>query len=234
MRKTTGLLGAAVACLVGVWLLRPTAPPATDAAEGFLPAIPEACRLRHEHHLRRIRGGPIDLALFGDSLMRGWEDHDDLWHTEFEPRRAGLFATTGDTTSNLLWRLRNGEADGYEARQCVVLIGINNRKHHSPAETAAGIAACVTELKKRQPKAAILLHGLLPQGRSQTDGGRRFVNAVNEPLATMADVRFVDLGQALLEADGTMSEAISPDGTHLTKAGYERWWQALKPLLDSR
>jgi lysophospholipase L1-like esterase len=49
---------------------------------------------------------------------------------------------------------------------------------------------------------------------------------VNELIAKLSDgetVFFRDHGPALLDADGRLTADVSPDGTHLTRLGYERW-----------
>lgn len=207
--------------------------------EGFIAEIPDAARLRHEHHLRRIRNvrkeGPVELAFFGDSIARGWEDHDELWNQLFQNRNTGLFATTNDTTSNLLWRIQNGEADGYKARGMIVLIGINNRRKHNASDTARGIGEVIRQLRLKQPQAKILLIGLLPQGHEPSHKGRVFVNEVNETIKTLADdttLFFRDYSTTLLNSQGVLDQTISLDGTHLTPQGYQKWAVVLEKDLQ--
>ena len=210
--------------------------PAWEPVEGFNREIPDAVRLRHEFHLAQIRKGPLDLIFFGDSIARGWEDYDDLWATHFAPRRCGLFATSYDTTSNLIWRIDHGELDNVKPKAVVVLIGTNNRKDTSQTadDIAKGIDAIVKRIQVKQPDAKILLLGILPQGRRPTNAGRVMFSSVNAIVAKFADektVFFSDHGPFILEPDGRLSEAVSPDGTHLTRLGYERWATALEPDL---
>ncbi|RBF14452.1 SGNH/GDSL hydrolase family protein, partial [Xanthomonas oryzae] len=41
-------------------------------------------------------------------------------------------------------------------------------------------------------------------------------------------VRLVDIGPKLVQADGTLPEALMPDGTHPSEAGYRIWAHALR------
>ena len=90
------------------------------------------------------------------------------------------------------------------------------------------------QAKPKQPQAKLLLLGILPQGRRPTDSGRLMFTRVNALIAKLADgkmVFFRDHGPSLLEPDGQLSEAVSPDGTHLSRFGYERWAAVLEPDL---
>lgn len=210
--------------------------PAWEPVEGYIREIPDAVRLRHEHHLRQIRKGPLDLIFFGDSIARGWEDFDDLWEKHFASRRCGLFATSHDTTSNLLWRIDHGELEDVAPKVVVVLIGTNNRKDASQTadDIAKGIEAVINRIRVKQPQAKVLLLGILPLCRKPNDSDRVMYRHVNDILAKLSDeqtVFFRDHGSILLEADGQLTEAISPDGTHLTRLGYERWATVLEPDL---
>lgn len=218
------------------WTNRVVHVPAWQPVEGFIREIPEAVRLRHEYHLHWIRKGPLDMVFFGDSIARGWEDYEDLWEKHFGSRRCGLFATSHDTTSNLLWRLDHGELDGYTPRLVVVLIGTNNRKDtvQTAEEIAKGIETILARIRSQQPQARVLLLGILPQGYSPRDPGRDLFRRVNQIVETLSDGKTVfyrDYGPALLEPDGRLSPEISPDGTHLTRKGYERWAEAMEPDL---
>ena len=139
-----------------------------------------------------------------------------------------MFATSHDTTSNLLWRLDHGELDGVSPKVVVVLIGTNNRKDttQTAEDVAKGIEAVVNRIKAKQPAAKILLLGILPQGRRTSDSGRLMFDRVNALIAKLSDgetVFYRDHGPALLDADGRLTTEVSPDGTHLTRLGYERW-----------
>ena len=202
--------------------------PAWEPVEGFIREIPDAVRLRHEYHLEQIRKGPLDVIFFGDSIARGWEDHEDLWQQHFAPRHCGLFAASHDTTSNLLWRIDHGELDNVTPKLVIVLIGTNNRKDTSQTaeDIAKGIRTILDRIREKQPQAKILLLGILPQGHRPSASSRIMLDRVNRLISQFSDgknVFFRDHGPFLLEADGQLSVAVSPDGTHLSRLGYERW-----------
>ena len=116
----------------------------------------------------------------------------------------------------------------------VLLIGTNNRwVKDDPADIALGIAAVVERVREQLPAAKVLVLGILPQGRAADASSRRVFAGVNCRLVDLdgGPVTVRDVGGCLLEPDGTLSSAISTDGTHLTRAGYVRLADALGPLV---
>lgn len=192
-------------------------------------------RTRHAEFVAAKRATDFDVICLGDSLTWGWDDHRDLWAERVTARPTAFFAIGGDTTNSLLWRVDHGELDGPPPKLVVVLIGTNNRWVKDDAEDiAGGIAAVVARVRVRVPTAKVLLLGMLPQGHRPGDSGRRLFAAVNQLLMPLDDGRFVfvrDVGGCLLEPDGELTTDTSEDGTHLTRAGYERLAVALGPEL---
>ena len=59
---------------------------------------------------------------------------------------------------------------------------------------------------------------------------------VNANLAGLAEkvenVLFLDIGDRLVEPDGTISKEIMPDRLHVAPKGLDIWAEALIPVLD--
>jgi lysophospholipase L1-like esterase len=194
-------------------------------------------RTRHAEFVADSQNGGYDVLCLGDSLTWGWDDHRDVWAERVTPRRTAFHAIGNETTNGLLWRIDHGELDGLDPKLVVVLIGTNNRwVTDDPDDIAGGIAAVVGRLRERLSRAKVLVLGLLPQGRSANDASRRVFAEVNRRVAAFdgGPVAVRDVGGCLLEPDGSLSDAISPDGTHLTRAGYARLADALGPLVRER
>ena len=73
-------------------------------------------------------GTNLDLAFVGDSITRRWrgDGNKEVWNKYWGSYRAVNMGIGGDRTQNVLWRLKNGQLDGYQARVFVVMIGTNN------------------------------------------------------------------------------------------------------------
>lgn len=194
---------------------------------------------RHEDRqalAQRLRN--VHLVLIGDSLTHGWESESGypVWEQRFAEARALNLGFSGDRTEHVLWRLRNGALNDVQACLAVVLIGTNNigQRGDSPERVTGGIGAVVAEILERSPATHVLLLGLLPRGRTPTDLIRGRVAAVNNRLAKTAwpdSVTYVDVSADFLAPDGTLPEALAPDGLHLSRAGYEVLADALEGAM---
>jgi lysophospholipase L1-like esterase len=182
--------------------------------------------------------GRIDLAFIGDSITRRWrgKGNKEVWDKYWGSYRAVNMGIGGDATQNVLWRLKNGQLDGYQARVFVVMIGTNNcwGKKTEPSEVAAGIKAILDLIHSKQPKARILLLSILPTG-DKPNPGREPRAAINTLISKFqsSSVHYMDISAKFLEPDGTISKDVMPDSLHLAPKGYEIWSEAIKDKVKA-
>ena len=173
--------------------------------------------------------GKVDVGVIGDSITARWAG--ETWAKNWGAYRAVNMGIGGDQTQNVLWRLQNGQLDGYKARMYVLMIGTNNMwdKKADPAEVAEGIKAILDLIKAKQPEAKILLLGIFPTGE-KPNSGREKRAAVNELISKFAggQVHYMDIGNKFLEPDGTISASVMKDFLHLGSKGYDIWAEAIK------
>ena len=207
-------------------------------------------RTRHEAKLRELAQAKPELIFLGDSIIQDWEhagppewdDFAPVWQRFYGDRHAVNLGFKGDTTSSLLWRIRNGEVAGIAPKAAVVLIGANNlgRLHWSAEDTVAGIDIIISELHQRLPNTKILLLGVLPSERSawitETTG------LINQMLANKyKDARsasFLDL-TALFMRNGVLNRALFLDSNltppdpslHPSAHGQAQMAKAMEPVL---
>ncbi len=172
--------------------------------------------------------GKIDVALVGDSITARWGG--ESWTKHWGAYRAVNMGIGGDRTQNVLWRLHNGQLDGYEGRLFIVMIGTNNLwgKTPDPVDTAAGVKAIVDLIQAKQPKAKILLLSIFPRGE-KPNPGRDVIAKVNELISKYegGPVHYMDIGAKFLEPDGTISKEVMHDSLHLAPKGYDIWAEAI-------
>ena len=189
----------------------------------------------HQSFLKRAQEGNVDLLFLGDSITQGWGGAKKTWDRFYGPRNAANFGIGGDRTEHVLWRIENGELKGIEPKVVVLMIGTNNAGGSTPDEIAQGVTAIVHELRDRLPKSKILLLAVFP--RSQKPAAiRERLKSVNQQIAKLDDgsnVRYLDIGKAFLNEDGTISKEIMPDYLHLSQKGYRLWAEAMEPTLWS-
>ena len=147
------------------------------------------------------------------------------------------WASAGDETAHVLWRLDHGAVDGLAPKLVVLLIGTNNLGNvgHTPAQAAAGVAAVVANLRAKLPATPVLLLAVLPRDREAGDALRLAVDELNRLIAPRADgrhVHWLDVGPLLLRPDGTIARSVMPDYLHLSPAAYQTWADAMRPTVE--
>ncbi|HRJ73063.1 MAG TPA: GDSL-type esterase/lipase family protein [Terrimicrobiaceae bacterium] len=193
----------------------------------------------HEQFLAEAKRGNIDILFIGDSITQYWGDPErgkPVWDRDWAPLQAANFGINSDRTQHVLWRLQNGEGEGFQPKAVVLLIGTNNTgKRNTTAEAVEGIAAVVRELQKRFPSAKILLLGLLPRGE-KADPRHAQIKDINRAIAKLHDgksVVFLDIGEKFVDADGNVRADLLPDLLHPNLQGYEVFSAAIKePVRD--
>ena len=182
-------------------------------------------------------GGEFDLVMIGDSITHFWEfDCDSFGYGVYrklcEGRKVLNLGYGGDHTEHVLWRLENGELEGYRAKTVMLMIGTNNRD--VPTDTAKGVEKILDLIKQKQPGARILLSPIFPRGRPD-DKNRARNEEVNRLIKNFADgekVLWIDFNSEFLEKDGTMRQGVMMnDLLHPVKAGYEIWLKELEKYL---
>jgi beta-glucosidase len=191
--------------------------------------------VRHQQFLDEGHAAKFDVICLGDSLLFGWDNHRDIWHDHVTDRPTAFWAVGGDATNQLLWRIEHGELDSQSPRVIVVLIGTNNRwVKDDPNDLAQSIRHVAQRIRDKCSAAAILVLGVLPQGRFASDSSRDMFRRTNAILAKSpwpARTTFHDVGDCLLESDSSLADDTSHDGTHLTANGYRRFATQLAPLV---
>lgn len=205
---------------------------------------------RFEAKQADLRAKPPALIFLGDSITQNWErhgppdwaDYAPAWQRFYGDRAAANLGFIGDTTANLIWRMRNGELDGISPKVAVVLIGANNlgRVHWSAEDTVAGIDTIIAELHHRLPHTKVLLLGVLPSDRTQW--ATETTVAINRTLAAKyghgSEPTFLDVGHMFMR-DGKLDRALFYDPKltppeaplHPTAQGMTLMAAAMEPTL---
>lgn len=189
-----------------------------------------------------LKGKTVDVVMLGDSIMHFWEWHHPKSWAKFTKGRTVLnLGYGGDKTQNVLWRMEHGELDGYTAKCIVLMIGTNNNSANDsdPAAVAEGVKKIVAGIRRRQPKAKVILHPIFPRGCSAASAGHAAARSRNDK--TNAALRqfakedgklvWVDFNDKLVDKSGWVPRSLMADEIHPTDAGYDIWMAALAPHL---
>jgi len=200
---------------------------------------------RHEGFVAQAKQGGIDILFMGDSITDFWRNAGAdgvanppragkaVFDKYYGALKAANFGIGGDTTQGVLYRLQNGEGQGFQPKAIMLMIGTNNAATCSSAEIAEGVGAVVLEMRKDFPDAKILLLGIFPRG-NPGDPVRKTVLDVNPLISKLDDgqhVFYLDIGAKFLDADGVLQPDIMADKLHPNEKGYVIWAEAVKDKL---
>ncbi len=205
----------------------------------------------HQRLVEQAKAGGIDVLFVGDSITDFWigvssgrATGKEVWDKYFAPLNAADFGYNADRTQHVLWRLQNGEGQGFSPKAIVLMIGTNNlgvaRRgvansplRNSIPEAVEGVTAVVKELRKDFPGAKILLLGIFPRDDDQL--AKQQIPLANKELAKLDDqqhVFFLDITQNFLGPDGNLNpDAFGADKLHPTAKGYQIWADAIQEPL---
>jgi lysophospholipase L1-like esterase len=197
---------------------------------------------RHEGFVAEAKKGGIDVLFLGDSITDGWRNGGKaVWDREYAPLHAANFGIGGDRTQHVLWRLRNGESEGYKPKLVVLMIGTNNtgmerdgKPRNTTPEIVEGVTAIVHELRGKFPAAKILLLAVFPRGEKDS-AQRAQVGEINKAIAKLHDgnhVHYLDIGAKFLDAQGNIPKDVMPDLLHPNEKGYGIWADAIREPVN--
>ncbi len=190
---------------------------------------------RFEEIKRAVLTQPYRVLFLGDSITELYDPA--VWARDMAPRGVLNAGVSGDRTEHLLWRLEHGNLAGPAPVGFIVLIGTNDLTNggrgRPPELVAEGIRADLLYLRQHVPNARILLLGLYP--RADRPRAAASISAVNRLIQACGDGRavvYADIGGVLLDPEGRLTRAVSPDQLHFSRLGYERLAPRLDGLID--
>lgn len=182
---------------------------------------------RHEQVLQMNRESAPERVILGNSIVHywgglpaaAWKNGGKVWDKWLKPAGFRNLGFGWDRIENVLWRVYHDELSGYEVKEVVLMIGTNNLGDCTDEEIAGGIRFLAEAIRVRQPSARLKVMGILPRR-----GMEERIRELNLKIRSMlpAGVMFTDAGEALLNANGKIDEALFRDGLHPNEKGYER------------
>jgi hypothetical protein len=238
--------------------LRAVWTPASGAPKGLLTALQGR---HHDSFIDRARAGNIDLVFFGttDTAMWSWPDTPlggvdrgkRVWDQAFGSLKAANFGSQGTHFDSLLWRMQNGELDGYQAKLVVlhgvsvglsrpVTIGSGDQLiGDRQAEFVANYARLIAEIRARQPQAKILILPPFPRGRLRREEWRTVADANAVAYRRLADdstVFYANFGDRFFLPDGSHNQEMwtipGPPNAGIHEPGFKVWAEALQPWIN--
>lgn len=213
-------------------------PPRPNSAT--IPSLASGFQSKHNAYVELAKRGDIEVLFMGDSITDFWRNTTGayagrpVFDKYYGAMKVANFGIAGDTTQGVLYRLQNGEGQGFQPKAIMLMIGTNNTGgRNSAPEIAEGIGAVVLEMRKDFPDAKILLLGIFPRSGAN-DPVRSTIAEINQRIAKLDDgkhVFYLDIGAKFLDDQGNIPREIMSDGLHPSPKGYEIWAEAVKEPL---
>ncbi len=195
---------------------------------------------RHAEYLATASRGGYRLVLLGDFLTDDFRGHNKntvgaIFAKAFGAYQPINLGQGGDYTQHVLWRIEQGELDGYAPKVMMLMIGgTNGSNGDAPEQILAGVKAIITTARTRVPGLKILLLPVLPWDANP--GNRRARHqAINALLPQLNDggktVLYVDISGRFIDAEDRIPKDLMPDGAHLSDLGYQLWADAVAEPL---
>ena len=211
----------------------------SEPAWGYWKAAPTAWMSTHQQFVKRSEQGNVDVVFLGDSITKGWKQAESTnWTESTPPLQAVNYGIGGDTTRQVIWRIKHGEFDGIKPKLVVLMIGTNNlyADHNSGTneQIVDGVKTIFGLIREKSPDTRFLLLGVLPRERKFWCDRIVILNGLLAALNDPGRVLFHDAGAKFMGEDGEINkELFSADLVHLNVTGYEILTTAVKPLVKS-
>jgi hypothetical protein len=185
-------------------------------------------QMRHQEILALNKEKPPLNVIMGNSIIHYWGGlpkgpvirGQDSWDQYLEPLGLRNMGFGWDKIENVLWRVKNGELDGFNAEHVVLMIGTNNLADNSDQEIIAGLKLLVQTVKEHQSSTKVILSGILPRRKLEERIAQ--LNKAIKKLARQSHIAFVNAGRLLLNDKGKIEESLFGDGLHPNAAGYQK------------
>jgi lysophospholipase L1-like esterase len=188
----------------------------------------------HNRFVGIAKKNEAQVVFLGDSITAlWWVHHRQHFQNEFGKYKAVNFGIGGDRTQHVLWRVQNGEFDGFKPKVAVLMIGTNNSGTNPPSEVAAGIRNIIKSIHQRSPNTKVLLHAIFPRGSFYANQQNAKVNSQIAKFHDGWRVHFLNINDRFLTANGSVSRVLMPDLLHLSADGYKVWANAIRWKLAS-
>ena len=184
-----------------------------------------------------------DIVFLGDGLTQGWETTGAASLASHFTGDKTMFnlGFNGDSTENVLWRIRNGELGSHKA--VFLMVGGNNSAIYTETEEAEGktylgVRSIIDCLCEHVGADKVVVQAVLPRGLDESDPVRPRNDRLNIDVRAYARQKgcaWVDMSDLFLEADRhTLKTSLfNADRVTLNASGYEVWAQAISPYVDA-
>ena len=178
-------------------------------------------------------GGKVDLVMVGDSITHGWDNSEALKKLR-EHRSVLTLGYNGDTIGNVIWRVMNGELDGYRAKAIALMIGTNDLPFKDADDVAELMKCLVALIRDAQPQAKLIIQAVLPRNATGKESPALWPDKIKRhnvrlrEIAAECGAEYLDFTERFTGPDGLVRREFFWDGLHPNPRGQAAWADELE------
>lgn len=169
----------------------------------------------------------VDVVFFGDSHIAGGD-----FQKAYPNVKSINLGYIGEDTKGMLRRVEIIAA--IHPEKVFLMGGINGLYNQSLEDFLDRYAMLVDAINAAVPDAELILHTLLPVAASSyyCDNDKIIqANQVIKHIAEERNLKCIDL-HSIYAINKALPEELSYDGLHLTEEAYDKWYAAIKELMN--
>ncbi|MDB4439784.1 GDSL-type esterase/lipase family protein [Planctomicrobium sp.] len=174
------------------------------------------------------------VVFLGDSITQGWGNDFKGAFGEMKVANRGI---SGDTTRGMLIRLQE-DVLSLNPSGIVMLMGTNDLEEGAEPEViAANIKLILTDIQKFNKELPVILSLVFPsteQKKRPAEKIKKLNQLFVEFAKEFAQVTVVDTWSLYADDTGNAKLEEFPDLLHPNQIGYEKWGNAITPILQTR
>ncbi len=201
-----------------------------------------------KHYKQRIKvfmNEPLDyngIVFIGNSIT----EKGRYWSEKFNIPNIYNRGIAGDVSDGVYKRL--DEIVYFKPKAVFILIGINDlfNKHYKEGDgrfkydkivpSAEYVAKNIIKISKyihrKSPDTKIYVRTVLPTRRGFINDDVLLVNDFIRAYEAKGYYSVIDLFKQFVDSDGQMVKELTVDGVHLSEAGYKKWVDFEKPIIE--
>ena len=189
-----------------------------------------------KQEVKKYRGHRDVTLMLGDSES----EYGGNWNQRIPGHCIVNQGIVGDTAPGITYRL--DQVAALQPKRIFFECGVNDLSQGlTPDQVAQRVIRLIQQIRKRVPKATLYVESLLPInehfGNWKLLKGKTndipYINSKIRAYCNKQGIHYVDLFSLLKEPhSNTLRREFSIDGLHLSPLGYQKWCNAIKPLLS--
>ena len=179
------------------------------------------------------------VAFIGDSRTQGFVMYNGLTKVQ-DYSYVGLMVDTA--ISKKFVKTNNGEKitllddmKNKNINSVYIMLGLNELGWSYPQVFKVKYEELIDEIRAIKPNCKIYVQSIIPVTKSKDEKDKIFNNSnvqkfnkLIKEVAEEKNVKYLDVGSALVDSNGYLPEQSSPDGIHISKKYCEKWLEYLK------